>query len=150
MNKTQLISVWFGITATVFLVWEAFEYPEALKEARWGGLLAVVLVIGVLNVTLRDKKPKELRKQSLDLERAFKAIVFVLSSVGACLGFWVFQRLTNDHIPRGTGELVVVMVLAGIVVGGAAGFAAVWLVYYSIRWLVLGFVGDKPKEEPKQ
>jgi hypothetical protein len=150
MNKTQLISVWFGITAIVFLVWEAFEYPEALREVRWWGVLAVVLAIGVLNVSLREKKPKELRKQSLDLERAFRAIVFVLSSVGAFLGIWLLTGLTNEHIPRGTGDLVVVISLAGIGVAGAAGFAAVWLVYYLIRWFVLGFVADKPKDEQKQ
>jgi hypothetical protein len=134
----------------------------------------VTVVTGGLIVTLADKKPKGQRKQSMHFERGLRRRVFVLSLLGACLGICVFFALTANVLVRSeTGERlglavygkeyvytptssgVAVCILAGIVIGGPAGFGLVWLIYYfirnpAIRWLVLGFVEDEQKDEQKQ
>lgn len=52
-------------------------------------------------------------------------------------GFWVNLS---------PGGLVGLYVLAGM--GGAVtGFCGIWLVHYLLEWLVLGFCGDKSKDE---
>jgi hypothetical protein len=106
----------------------------------------------------------------MNWQRGFRRIVFVLSLVGACLGLYFVHELASELLCSETGynlgllrghnfgythcELTsrgeAICVLAAIFIGPLVGFGTVWLVYYSIRWLVLGFVEDKPKEEQKQ
>lgn len=59
------------------------------------------------------------------------------------------RLLKSLLINLSTYELVGMCILSGTV-GGAIGFFGMWIVCLFLQWLVLSFVGEKPKNEQEQ
>jgi len=139
MNKKQLVAMWCGIAAIVFLMVPVIADPEVLKNGSWRAVqFIVVLVTGGLIVTFKDRKSE----RQLDVNRGFARVVLLLSLL-AFVGFCTFGTvLFIDETQRDVDNDSWFAFVLGFV--SVAVLWTIYLIVFSItapliRWIAKGF-----------
>ena len=81
----------------------------------------------------------------MNWKRGFRRITQVLAIIGAIVGFVGFGVL-GDELGLNTIEKGLPFALLGVPVG----YCLIWLIYYLVEWLVLGFCDDGQKSKEKE
>ena len=84
----------------------------------------------------------------MNWKRGNNRLIFILSIIGACLGFYAVREYCLYS--WGTMGYTSQVALRAFVIGVVLGCCSVWLAYYLVKWIINGYRGDQPKDEQRQ
>ena len=77
----------------------------------------------------------------MNLIRGFRRIIHILSIIVAICSFYIMGGIAFEFDFNSTQCLTIAIFSVPI------GYCLTWLVYYLVKWLILGFADDKTKAE---